>query len=128
MALPHVVPSGDRFTVMPGSGTYAFRLGRLAVAGKRRRHPVTEPGVVGDGRVTGPVERAFGPGKRGQPGQKAVRPGSPPVVTGRPDVAARVGSGGSQVGTVEFGDCLPGRRGREDELAISVRVRHDVAL
>jgi hypothetical protein len=42
-------------------------------------------------------------------------------------VAERFGSGGSEVGAVELRDCLPGRRGHADELAISVRLRRHVA-
>ena len=45
----------------------------------------------------------------------------------RPDVAERFGSGGSKVGAVEFRDCLPGRRGHADELAIPMCLRRHVA-
>ena len=42
-------------------------------------------------------------------------------------MAERFGSGGSKVGAVELRDCLSGRRGHADELAVPVRLRRHVA-
>ena len=42
-------------------------------------------------------------------------------------MAERFGSGGSKADAVELRDCLPGRRGHADELAIPMRLRRPIA-